>query len=173
MSLLFNMVSRFIIAFFPKEQASFNFTAAVTTCGDVGASPKKSLPLFPHLFAMKWWDQMPRMILVFWMLSFKPAFSLSSFTSIMRLFSTSLLSAIRVVSSAYLKLLTLLLEILIPVCFLSSLAFCVMYHACKLNNHGDNIQPWCTPFPIWNLSFVPCPVLTVPLDLHTDFSGSR
>ena len=53
MSLLFNMVSRFIIAFFPKEQASFNFTAAVTICSDVGASPKKSLPLFPHLFAMK------------------------------------------------------------------------------------------------------------------------
>ena len=23
------------------------------------------------------------------------------------------------------------------------------------------IQPWCTPFPIWNQSVVPCPVLTV------------
>ena len=42
------------------------------------------------------------MILVFWMLSFKPTFSLSSFTFIKRLFSSSLLSAIRVVSSAYL-----------------------------------------------------------------------
>ena len=36
------------------------------------------------------------------MLSFKPAFSLSSFTLFKRLFSSSLLSAIRVVSSAYL-----------------------------------------------------------------------
>ena len=36
------------------------------------------------------------MILVFWMLSFKPAFSLSSFTFIKRLFNSSLLSAIRV-----------------------------------------------------------------------------
>ena len=39
------------------------------------------------------------MILVFWMLSFKPTFSLSSFTFIKRLFSSSF-SAIRVVSSA-------------------------------------------------------------------------
>ena len=37
---------------------------------------------------------------------------------------------------------------------------------------GDNIQPWCTPFPIWNQSVVPCPVLLLP-DLHTDFSSGR
>ena len=43
------------------------------------------------------------MILVFWMLSFKPAFSLSSFKLIKRLFSSSLLSAIRVVSYVYLR----------------------------------------------------------------------
>ena len=39
----------------------------------------------------------------FWMLSFKPAFSLPSFTFMKRLFSSSSLSAIRMVSSAYLK----------------------------------------------------------------------
>ena len=44
------------------------------------------------------------MILVFQMLSFKPAFSLSSFTLIKRVFSSSWLSAIRVVSSGYLRL---------------------------------------------------------------------
>ena len=38
------------------------------------------------------------------MLSFKPTFSLSSFTSIKRLLSNSSLSAIRVVLSAYLRL---------------------------------------------------------------------
>ena len=43
------------------------------------------------------------MILVFWMLSFKPAFSLSPFTFIKRFFSSSSLSAIKVVSSAYLS----------------------------------------------------------------------
>ena len=30
--------------------------------------------------------------------------------------------------------------------------------AYKLNKQGDNIQPWRTPFPIWNQSVVPCPV---------------
>ena len=42
-------------------------------------------------------------ILVCLMLNFKPAFSLSLFTFIKRLFSSSLLSAIRVVSSEYLR----------------------------------------------------------------------
>ena len=42
------------------------------------------------------------MILVLWMLSFKTAFSLTSFPFTKRLFSTSSVSAIRVVSSAYL-----------------------------------------------------------------------
>jgi len=37
----------------------------------------------------------------------------------------------------------------------------MMYSAYKLNKQGDNIQPWCTPFPIWNQPVVPCPVLTV------------
>ena len=36
-----------------------------------------------------------------------------------------------------------------------------MYSAYKLNKQGDNIQPWRTPFPIWNQSVVPCPALTV------------
>jgi len=37
----------------------------------------------------------------------------------------------------------------------------MMYSAYKSNKQGDNIQPWCTPFPIWNQFVVPCPVLTV------------
>ena len=101
------------------------------------------------------------MILVFWMLSFKPTFSLSSFTFIKRLFSSSSLSAIRVVSSVYLRLLIFLLAILIPACASSSPAFLMIYSACKLNKQGDNIQPRRTPFPIWNQSVAPCPVLTV------------
>ena len=101
------------------------------------------------------------MILVFWMLSFKPTFSVSSFTFIKRLFSSSSLSATRVLSSAYLRLLIFLLAVLIPACAYSSPAFLMMYSAYKLNKHSDNIQPWCTPFPIWNQSVVPCPVLIV------------
>ena len=87
-------------------------------------------------------------------------FSLFSFTFIKRLFS-SLLSAIRVVSSSYLRLLTFLPAVFIPACASSSPAFHMMYSAPKLNNQGDNIQPLCTPFPIWNQSVISCPVLTV------------
>ena len=36
-----------------------------------------------------------------------------------------------------------------------------MYSAYKLNKQGDNIQPWHTPFPVWNQSVVPRPVLSV------------
>ena len=51
-------------------------------------------------------------------------------------------------------------EILIPACASSSPVFHMMYSAYKLNKQGDNIQTWHTPFPIWNHSVVPCPVLT-------------
>ena len=101
------------------------------------------------------------MILVFWMLSFKPAFSLSSFTFIKRLFSYSSLFSIMMISSAYLRLLIFLPAILTPACASSSPAFHTMSSACKLNEQSDNVQCWCIPFPIWNQSIVPCPVLTV------------
>ena len=93
------------------------------------------------------------------MLSFKPAFSLNSFTFIKRLFSSSH-SAIRVGSSAYLRLLIFLPAILITACASFSLAFRTMYYTYNLNKQGDNIQPRCTLFPIWNQSIVPCLVLT-------------
>ena len=92
---------------------------------------------------------------------FKPTFSLSSFTFIKMLFAYSLLSAIRVVSSVYMRLLLFLLGFLIPACASTCPAFLIMYSAHKLNKQGDNIQPWCTPFPIWKQSVVPCLVLTV------------
>jgi len=53
------------------------------------------------------------------------------------------------------------LEILIPVCASFSPAFYMMYSAYNLNKQDDNVQPWHTPFPIWNQSVVPCPLLTV------------
>ena len=124
-------------------------------------------------------------ILVFWMLNFKTAFSVSSFTLTKKLFSSSSLSAIRVVLSAYLRLLKFLPAVLTPACALSFPAFYIMYSAYnKLNKQGDNIQPWCAPFPVCikfvqNLytilykSVVPFPVLTLFLDGYTDFSGDR
>ena len=70
--------------------------------------------------------------LVLQMLSFKPALSLSFFIFIKRLFSSSL-SAMRVVSFAYLRLLIFLHAILIPAYISSSPAFLVIYSAYKLN----------------------------------------
>ena len=51
MSLLFNMLSRLVITFLPRNKC-LNFMAAVTICSDFG-SPQNSLSLFPHLFPMK------------------------------------------------------------------------------------------------------------------------
>ena len=99
------------------------------------------------------------MILVFWLLSFKPAFSLSSLAFIKKLFSFFSLPAIRVVSSACLKLLIFLSTILILAFSSSSPAFHMMYFACNLNKQGEKIQTSCAPFPIWNQSIVPYPVL--------------
>ena len=115
-------------SFSSKKQVSFNFVAAVTVCSDFGPQEDKNLslyPLFLHLFAMKWWNWIPWTSFL-WMLSFKPAYSLSSFTLIKRLFSSSSLSAINVVLSAYLRLL-FLLAILIPACASGGPIFHMMY----------------------------------------------
>ena len=55
MPLLFDILSKFIIAFLPRVKQFLNFIAAVTVCGDFGAQEKKMslLPLFLLLFAMK------------------------------------------------------------------------------------------------------------------------
>ena len=73
------------------------------------------------------------------MLSFEPAVSLSSFTFIKRLFSSSSLFSIRVVSSAYLRLLIFLPAILIPACASSSPASPMRYSAYTLNKQDDNL----------------------------------
>ena len=148
--------------------------AAITICSEFGAQKNEVRHCF-HSFPSICHEVMglDAMILVFWMLSFKPTFSLWSFTFIKKPFSYSLLSAIRVASSAYLRLLIFLPATLIPACASSSLAFLVMYSAYKLNRQGDNIQPGRTPFPIWNQSVVPCPVLTVASWPHTGFSRGR
>ena len=161
-SLLFNTLSRLVIAFLPRSMHVL--ISWLQSPSAVILEPKKIksdtvsivLPSICHEVMGP-----DAMILVFWMLSFKPTFSLYSFTFIKRLFSSSSLSAIRVVSSAYLRSLIFLPAILIPACASSSPAFPMMYSACKLNNQGDSIQLWCTPFPILNQSIVPCQVLTV------------
>ena len=160
MSLLFNMLCR--LAFLPRSKCLL--ISWLQSPSVVILEPKKIKsetvstvsPSISHEVMGP-----DAMILFFWMLSFKPTFSHFSFTFIKRLFSSSSLSAFSVVSSAYLRLLIFLPAIFIPAHASSSSAFLMMYPAYKLNKLGDNIQPWRTPFLIWNQSVVPCQVLTV------------
>ena len=117
------------------------------------------IPLSPFLFAMKWWDQMPwSSFYESWVLCqlFHSPLSPSSRGSLVPLHFP-----IRVVSSAYLRLLIFLLAMLVQVCDSFSSIFHMMYTEYKLNKQGDNIQPCHTPFPILNQSVFPYPVLTV------------
>ena len=157
-SLLFNMLSRLIITFLPRSKHLLISWLQSPSALILEPQKIKSDTVSPSICHEVMGPD--AMIFLFWMLSFKPTFSLS-FTFIKRRFSSSLFSAIRVVSSAYLRLLIFLPAILIPACASSSPVFLTMYSAYKLNKQGDNIQPWHTPFPIWNQSVVPCPVLTV------------
>ena len=116
MSLLFNTLSRSVTAVLPSSKRLF--ISCLQSLSAVILEPKKIKSVtvntvFPSICHEVM--GLDAMIFVFWMLSFKPAFSLSSFTFIKRLFSFSSLSAIRVVSSAYLRLLIFLPLILIPV----------------------------------------------------------
>ena len=136
MSLLFNMLSRFVIAFLPRSKCLL--ISWLQSPSAVILEPKKIKSVTVSTFSPSICHEVKgpdAMILVFWMLSFKSAFSLASFTFIKRLFSSSLLSAITVVSSLYL-LLIFLLEILIPACDSSSLTFCMMFSAYKVNKQG-------------------------------------
>ena len=104
--------------------------------------PKKincHFPLFPHLFAMKWWDWMPwSLFSECWVISqlFHSPFTFK------RHFSSSSLSAFRVVSSGYLRLLMFLLAVLIPACASSARHFtqCTL-HICFQISNGE-IVPW-------------------------------
>ena len=149
MSLLLNMLFRLVITFLPRSKCLL--ISWLQSPSAVILEPKKIKSftvsiLSPSMKCHLCHEVMgpEAMIIIFWMLSFKPAFSLSSFTFIKRLFSSSSLSAIRVVLSAYLRSLIFLPANLIPACASSSLAFYIMYSAYKLNKQSDSIQPWCT-----------------------------
>ena len=85
MSLLFNTLSMFAIAFFPRSKYLL-IMSAVTICSDFGAKENKICHCF-HFFSIFHEVMGPdARILLFWMLSFKPAFLLSSFTFIKKFF---------------------------------------------------------------------------------------
>ena len=130
MSLLFNKLSRFVKGFLSRSKClSISWLHSPSA---VILEPKNinsvtlsivSLPTCHEVMGLD------AIIFVFQMLSFKPAFSFSSFVFIKMLFSSSLVSAIRVLSSAYLRLLIFFPADLIPACDSPSPAFPIM----KLN----------------------------------------
>ena len=125
MSLFFNMLSRLVITFLPRSKRLL--ISWLQSPSAVIWEPKRIKSATVSTVSPSICHEVmgpDAMILVFWMLkNFKPTFSLSSFTFIKRLFNSSSLSAIRVVSSAYLRLLIFLPATLIPACASSSPAF--------------------------------------------------
>ena len=145
MSLLLNTLSRFVIAFLPRSKC-LNFITAVTIHSDFGAQEKRICHWFHFLpFYLPQSDGTGCHDLSFFNVEFKAIFFTLLFTLIKRLFSSSLLSAIRVVSSAYMMLL-FLLAVLISACDSSILTFHMMYSAYKLNKQGDSTAlSYCFP----------------------------
>ena len=162
MSLLFNTLSSLVITFLPRSKHLL--ISRLQSWSAVILEDKKIKSVIVSIISPSICHEvmgLDAIILVSWMLSFKPTFSLFFFTFIKRLFSSSLSAISAVSSSAYLRLLIFLLAILLPAWASSSPAFLMIYSAHKLNKQGDTIQPWHTPFQIWNQSVVPCQVLTV------------
>ena len=126
-SLLFNILSSLVIAFLPRSKhLLFSWLQSPSA---VILEPKKIKAIIVSPSICHEVMGPDAMIFVFWMLSFKTALLLSSFTFIKRLFSFSSLSATEVVSYAYLRLLIFPPAILIPACFhpVWYFASCIQY----------------------------------------------
>ena len=103
MCLLFNVMSRLVIAFLPRSKHLF--ISWLQSPSAVILEPKKRKSVTVSIVSPSIFHEVIRldaMIFIFWMLSFKPAFSHSSFTFIRRLFNSSSLFALRIMSSVYL-----------------------------------------------------------------------
>ena len=133
MPLLLNTLSRFILAFLPRSKClliSWLQSPSVVIL-EIKKRKSATTSTFSPSICLEVMG-LDAMILVLLVFSFKLALSLFSFTLIKRLFSSSSLSDIRVVLSAYLRLLMFLLPILTPTCNSSGLTFLVMCSAYRL-----------------------------------------
>ena len=125
---LLSRVRLFVTPWTAARQASLSLTNSQSFL-KLMPKKRKSVAVLPSIFHEVMGPE--AMILVFWMLSFKPPFSLSSFTFIKRFFGSSLVSDIRVLSSAHLRLLIFFpsnfdcLDIL-----LSQFSTSLLFHVC-------------------------------------------
>ena len=148
-------------SFSSKEQVSFNFMSEVTIYSDFGAQENKiryCLHFFP--FYLPWSDGTRcHDLFECWVLRqlFHPCLSPSSKSSLVPLhFLPWEWCRLHIWGYWYFSW-----QSWFQLVFLPAQRFFMMYSVYKLNTQGDNIQPWHTPFPVWNQSVVPCPVLTV------------
>ena len=127
--------------------------AEVTICSDFGAQKIKSDTVSTVSPSISYEVMGPNaMIFVFWMLSFKQTFSLSSLAFIKRLFRFCHKDGVICISEV--------IDIS-PGNLDSSLRFFQSSVSHDVLCRVYSIQPWRTPFPIWSQCVVPCPVLTV------------
>ena len=151
MSLLFNMLSRFVTAFLPRSKHLL--ISWLQSPSAVILEPKKIKSLTVSIVSPSICHEVmgpDAMILVFWMLSFKPAFHSP--------LSLSLRGSLLFFVFCHMGGVICISEV---IDISPRLAFHLMHSAYKLNKQCDNIQPWCTPFPIWNQSIFPCLLLTI------------
>ena len=161
MSLLFNMLSRLFIAYLSRSKCLL--ISWLQSPSAVIWEPPKIKSLTVSIVSPSVFHEMmglEAMILVFsecWVLSqiFHSLLSLLSRGSLVFAFCLKggviCISEVIGISPGSLDC---------GLCFIQP-AFRMMYFAYTLNKQGDSIQPWGSPFPIWNQSVVPCPVLTV------------
>ena len=139
----------------------FWFHGAITVCSDLRTPQIKfsTISIIPLSICHEVIEP-DSMILVFWLLSFNPAYSLSSLTFRSFLIPLHFLPLgwyhLHIWSCWYFSQ-----QSWFQLVSHNSPAFHMMYSECKLNKQDDSIQPWCTPFSILNQSVVPCPILAV------------
>ena len=139
MSLLFSMLSRLVIAFLPRSKCLL--ISWLQSPSAVILEHKKIKSVTVSIVSPYICHEvmgLDAMILVFWMLNFKPGFSLSSFTFIKRFFSSYFCHKGGVICI----LLIFPPAILIPACASSRPTFHMMYFVYKLNKQGDSIKLW-------------------------------
>ena len=118
MSLLFNTLPRFVTVFLSRNKHLL--ISWLQSPSTVNLDPKKIKSVTASTFSHSVYHEVMGQIviilllLLFFRLTFKPAFSLFSFTLLKRLVNSCLLYTIRIMSSAYLSLLIFLPAILIP-----------------------------------------------------------
>ena len=135
MSLLFNMLCQFVIAFLPRSKHLL--TSWLQSLSTVILESKKKIKsvtastFFP--FYLSWSDGTRCHDLSFLTVEFQASFFTLLFHPHHEALKFLFTFCVRVVLSAYLRLLIFLLAVLIPACDSSSLAFRMMYSAYKLN----------------------------------------